>query len=114
VLTGSGGYAVAESFGWKYGLDKKATNAKPFYGVIAASTFIGMLINFIGINPIKALVWSAITNGVLAPPLLVIVLLIANNEKVMGEHRPGKLAFALAWLTAGLMGLAAVALFFTF
>jgi Mn2+/Fe2+ NRAMP family transporter len=114
ILTGSAAYAVSEAFGWKYGLDRKPGRAKQFYAVIAASTLVGMLINFVGINPIDALFWTAVTNGVLAPPLLFIIMLIANNEKVMGEDRNGPITTALGWITVGLMSIAAVALLFTF
>lgn len=114
ILTGSAAYAVSEAFGWKYGLDRKPGRAKQFYAVIAASTLIGMLINFVGINPIDALVWTAVINGVLAPPLLLIIMLIANNEKVMGKDRNGPITNALGWITVALMSVAALALFFTF
>jgi len=114
ILTGSAAYAVSEAFGWRYGLDRKPGRAKQFYGIIAASTLIGMLINFVGINPIDALFWTAVINGVLAPPLLVIIMLIANNEKVMGRDRNGPITNALGWITVALMSAAAIALFFTF
>jgi NRAMP (natural resistance-associated macrophage protein)-like metal ion transporter len=113
VLTGSGAYAVSEAFGWKYGLDKKPARAKQFYAVIALSSGIGMLINFVGINPIDALFWTAVINGVLAPPLLALVMHIANNDKVMGKDRTGFLVSSLGWLTVAVMSVAAVALFFT-
>ena len=113
VLTGSGAYAVSEAFGWEYGLDKKPARAKQFYAVIALSSGIGMLINFIGINPIDALFWTAVINGVLAPPLLALVMHIANNDKVMGKDRTGLLVSSLGWLTVAIMGVAAVAFFFT-
>ncbi len=113
VLSGSAAYAVSESFGWRYGLDRKPGRAKQFYGVIAASTLIGMLINFVGINPISALFWTAVVNGVIAPPLLVVIMLIANNPKIMGDDRNGPITNALGWLTAAVMGVAAVALLFT-
>ncbi len=114
ILTGSAAYAVSEACGWKYGLDRKPGRAKQFYGVIAASTLVGMLINFVGINPIDALFWTAVINGVLAPPLLLIIMLIANNEKVMGADHNGPITNALGWITVGLMSVAVVALFFTF
>jgi Mn2+/Fe2+ NRAMP family transporter len=113
ILTGSGAYAVAETFGWKYGLDRKAGRAKPFYLVIAASTLIGMLINFVGINPIDALFWTAVINGFLSPPLLVIIMLIANNPKVMGK-RVNKLGNnVLGWAATALMFAASIGLIFT-
>ncbi|HEU5438583.1 MAG TPA: divalent metal cation transporter [Ktedonobacterales bacterium] len=113
ILTGSGAYAVAESFGWKYGLDKQPRRAKQFYGVIAASTAVAMLINFIGLNPIQALVWAAILNGLLAPPLLVVILLVANNRRIMGARRNGRLVNVLGAITAALMAGAAIVLLIT-
>lgn len=113
ILTGSAAYAVAESLGWKYGLDRKAARAKPFYAVIAASTLIGMLINFVGLNPIDALFWTAVINGVIAAPLLVVIMLIAQNKAVMGADRVGPITTSLGWIAVGVMGAASVALLFT-
>src|SRR5437879_6408885 len=80
VLTASAAYAISEAFGWRYGLDQPPHRAKQFYAIIAASTIIGIAINFVGINPIAALFWTAVINGFLAPPLLVLIMLIANNR----------------------------------
>jgi NRAMP (natural resistance-associated macrophage protein)-like metal ion transporter len=113
VLTGASAYAVAETFGWKYGLDTKPREAKQFYAIIAVSTLTGTLINFAGINPIKALFWTAVINGVIAPPLLVVLMLVANNKKVMGKHTNGTGANAVGWLTCALMFAAAVGMFLT-
>jgi len=113
ILTGSAAYAVAETLGWKYGLDEKPRRAKLFYGVIAASTLIGMLINFLGINPIKALFWTAVINGFLAPPLLIIIMLIANNKKIMGNRVNGWWANIFGGLTTVVMFAAAIALVVT-
>ena len=79
VLAGSAAYGVAEAFGWREGLGETANNARGFYGVIAAATLVGMLLNFVGINPISALVYTAIINGIVAVPLLVLILLVANK-----------------------------------
>jgi len=114
VLTGSAAYAVSEAFGWKYGLDEKPYRAKQFYAVIVAATLVGMLINFLGINPITALFWTAVLNGFLAPPLLIVIMLIANNSKVMGKRVNGRTTNILGWLTAVIMTIAAVALVVTF
>lgn len=114
VLTGSAAYAVSEAFGWKYGLDEKPYRAKQFYAVIVAATIIGMLINFLGINPITALFWTAVLNGFLAPPLLIVIMLIANNKKVMGKRVNGRGLNVLGWFTAVLMSVAAIALAITF
>jgi NRAMP (natural resistance-associated macrophage protein)-like metal ion transporter len=113
ILTGSSAYAVSEAFGWKYGLDKKPERAKQFYAMIGVSTLIGMLINFIGINPIKALFWTAVINGLLAPPLLVVIMLVANNKKVMGNKVNGVWTNVLGWTTAVVMFAAAIALILT-
>jgi NRAMP (natural resistance-associated macrophage protein)-like metal ion transporter len=113
VLTGASAYALAETFGWKYGLDTKPREAKQFYAVIVVSTLIGTTINFVGFNPIKALFWTAVINGVIAPPLLVLVMLVSNNKKVMGAHTNGRTANAVGWFTAALMFAAAAGMFLT-
>jgi Mn2+/Fe2+ NRAMP family transporter len=113
VLTGSAAYAVAETFGWKSGLDEKPRHAKKFYAVIAASTIVGVAIDFIGINPINALFWTAVINGVVAPPLLVVVMLIANNKRVMGKRTNGLFTNIIGWLAAAVMFAAAIAMFAT-
>ena len=99
-----------EAFGWRSGLDRKPTRAPQFYGVIIAATIVGMGINFLGINPITALVLSAVLNGIIAPPLLVLVMLISNDRRAMGERTNGRLLNVLGWTTTFVMGLAAVAL----
>jgi NRAMP (natural resistance-associated macrophage protein)-like metal ion transporter len=103
VLTGSAAYAIAEAFGWKYGLDTKPSEARQFYAIIASSTFIGMLVNFVGINPLDALFWTAVVNGVLAPPLLVVIMLVSNDEKIMGAHVNGHFTNVVGWITAAVM-----------
>ncbi|MBP6001966.1 MAG: Nramp family divalent metal transporter [Pyrinomonadaceae bacterium] len=113
VLTGSAAYAVAETFGWPSGLDEKPRHAKKFYAVIAASTLIGVAIDFLGINPIKALFWTAVINGVVAPPLLVVVMLVANNKRVMGARTNGMFTNIVGWLAAAVMFGAAIAMFVT-
>ncbi len=113
ILTGSSAYAVAESFGGRHGFDEKPHRAKLFYGVIAVSTLVGMLINFLGINPISALFWTAVINGFLAPPLLIVIMLIANNKKVMGDQINGRWMNILGWATTLLMFAAAIGLVLT-
>ena len=113
VLTGSVAYAVAETFNWRSGLDETPRHAKKFYGVIAISTLVGVAIDFAGINPISALFWTAVINGVVAPPLLVLVMLIANNKKVMAGRPNGVLTNIVGWLAAGIMFAAAIAMFVT-
>jgi NRAMP (natural resistance-associated macrophage protein)-like metal ion transporter len=113
ILTGSAAYALSEAFGWHYGLDANPARAKQFYGVIAAATLVGMLINFIGINPIDALFWTAVINGFLAPPLMVMIMLIANNRSVMGNRTNGTAINVLGWLATLAMFGAAIALILT-
>lgn len=113
VLTGSAAYAVAETFDWPSGLNEKPRHAKKFYVVIAASTLIGVLIDFAGINPISALFWTAVINGVVAPPLLVVVMLVANNKRVMGKRTNGVFTNIVGWLAAAVMFVAAITMFAT-
>jgi NRAMP (natural resistance-associated macrophage protein)-like metal ion transporter len=113
VLVGSAAYAVAEAFGWHEGLDEKPTHALHFYGVIALATVAGMEINFLGINPIDALYWTAVIYGFLAPPLLVVLMLMANNPKVVGERVNGFWTNLLGWATTAAMAAAAVGLVVT-
>src|SRR5215469_103551 len=113
VLAGSASYAVSESFQWVEGLDQKLTKAWGFYGVIIVATLIGLLLNFTGINPIKALVYAAVLNGVVAVPLIFIIALIARNKNIMGQYTSGWFSNLLVWLTFIGMGAAAVAMFAT-
>ena len=113
VLTGSSAYAIGEAFGWKCGLDEKFRGAPRFYAIIAVSTLVGMLINFLKIEPVTALFWTAVINGVLAPPLLVMIMLVSNNRKVMGERVNGKLTNFIGWTTAAVMSAAALGMFVT-
>ena len=109
VLAGSAAYAVCESFGWVSGLDLKLGNATAFYGVIAVSTAIGLALNFIGVNPIKALYWTAILNGVLAAPLMALMLMIASNRDIMGDLAIPSSTRAGGWIATLVMGAASVA-----
>jgi NRAMP (natural resistance-associated macrophage protein)-like metal ion transporter len=113
VLTGSSAYAVAETFGWKYGLDTKPHEAKQFYAVIAISTLIGILIDFLGINPITALFWTAVINGLLAPPLLVIIMFVSSNKKVMGDKVNGRFTNIVGWTATAIMFAAAIGMIAT-
>ncbi|WP_225008387.1 NRAMP family divalent metal transporter [Novosphingobium percolationis] len=110
VLAGSAAYAVAETFGWREGLARRPREAKAFYAVIALATLAGVAMNFLAINPMKALYWSAVLNGLLAPPLMFVTMLIARNKAVMGEMAISRgLAFG-GWLSTAVM--AAVAILF--
>jgi len=113
VLAGSSAYALSEAFGWKLGLEQKATRAWEFYLVIFVSMVTGAEINYLGINPIDALVWSAVINGVLAVPLLVLIMPIANNRGVMGSRVNGIWSNLLGWVATMTMAAAAVGLFVT-
>ena len=108
VLAGSAAYAVSETFDWTEGLDRQPREAKAFYAVIALATLGGVALNFIGIDPMSALYWAAVVNGLLAPPLMVVTMLIARNPAVMGDLVMGRglefggwLATAVMWLIAG-------------
>jgi Mn2+/Fe2+ NRAMP family transporter len=113
ILTTSGAYAICEAFGWKWGLDKELRGAKHFYLVIGASTIVGLLINYLGVNPVKALFWTAVINGFLAPPLLVLIMLIANNKAVMGQRVNSLGINVLGWVTIAAMFAAAIGLVLT-
>lgn len=110
ILIGSSAHAVAEAFGWKHGFDKRFTGAKAFYSLIALSTFLGALINFVGISPVKALFWTAVINGFLAPPLLVLIIMISNNSKVMGRRVNGRVLNGAVLVTVIVMTAAAISL----
>jgi NRAMP (natural resistance-associated macrophage protein)-like metal ion transporter len=113
VLAGSASYALTETLQWREGLDRKLTKAWGFYGIITVATLIGLLLNFIGIDPIKALVYTAVINGVVAVPLIGIIALIARNHTIMGQYKSGWVSNLLVWLTFLGMGAAAIAMFVT-
>jgi NRAMP (natural resistance-associated macrophage protein)-like metal ion transporter len=113
VLSGSLSYIFSETFGLQMGLDKKFHEAKGFYIIIAVSLLAGLAMNYMGISPVKALIFSAILYGVTAPPLIAIILHICNNKKIMGEHVNGKLSNILGFLTLLLMTAAAAALLYS-
>ena len=108
VLAGSAAYAVGEAFRWTIGLDRAPSEAKAFYGVIAAATAAGVLLNFSPIDPIRALFWSAVVNGLVAAPIMVLTMLMASSPKVMGAFTIGPGLKALGWLSTLAMALAAV------
>ena len=114
ILAGSAAYAFAEAFNLKEGLNQKLKKAHGFYGVITIATLIGLIINFVGIDPIKALVFAAVINGVVAVPLIFIIGLIAKNKQIMGEYKSGWLSNILVWATFAGMGAAAIGMLITF
>lgn len=113
VLAGSSGYALADTFGWKQGLNKRFRQAKVFYLVIATSTSIGLLMNFINIDPIKALIYTAVINGVTSVPILFAVMKVSNDKKILKENTNGRISNIIGWLTFVIMGVSVVILFFT-
>lgn len=112
VLAGSAAYALSEALGWKYGLNKKLKDAPGFYAIIVVATLIGLSLNFLGVNPIKALVYTAVMNGIVCVPLLFIIGKIAGSQKIMGNYASGPVSKIFVWLTFGVTLVAAVSLLF--
>jgi NRAMP (natural resistance-associated macrophage protein)-like metal ion transporter len=108
VLAGSAAYAIAEAMGWPGGLASKAADARGFYGVVAVSMIAGLGLGFTSINPIKALFYSAVINGVVAVPLMVLILLLAMRPSVLGAYTASRSSLALGWITVLLMAAASV------
>ena len=111
VLAGSAAYAVSETFGWREGLDQRPRKAKAFYATIAAGTLCGVALNAVSIDPIRALYWSAVVNGILAAPLMAVMLLVAVNPRVMGRLTLSPAMRAGGWVATLVMALASVAFF---
>lgn len=109
VLAGSSAYAIAEAGGWPGGMDERPRQAGKFYGVIAVGTLLGMALNHVGVSGFRLLFWAAVVNGLLAPPLIVLVLVICNDGAVMGGHVNGWWLNALGIVTAAVMAVAGVA-----
>jgi Mn2+/Fe2+ NRAMP family transporter len=110
VLAGSASYAISESFGWKEGLYKKFVQAPKFYSVIIASTVIGLWINFSNIDPIQALVYTAVINGFVSVPLLIVVSRIANDKKILGDKINKRISNIIAAITIVVMASASAAM----
>jgi len=108
VLAGSAAYALSEAMNWKWGLERKATDARGFYGVIVVSVLAGLVIQYSPISPMKALFWSAVINGVVAVPLMVVIIVLASNKSVMGDFTASRPIIALGWITTAVMGVAAL------
>jgi Mn2+/Fe2+ NRAMP family transporter len=111
VLAGSAAYALSETMGWKFGLERKATGARGFYGVIAVSMLVGLVIQYSPMSPMKALFWSAVINGVVAVPLMVVIILLVSKKSVMGPYTAGQSITFLGWIATAVMGAAAVCMF---
>lgn len=113
VLAGAASYALSEVFGWREGLYLKFKQAHSFYAIIIASTFLGLFINFTPITPFQMLYYTAVLNGIASPPLMIIILLIGNNDKIMGKYTNSIASNLLGWLVTIFMLLAALGLIFT-
>jgi NRAMP (natural resistance-associated macrophage protein)-like metal ion transporter len=114
VLSGSTAYALSDAFKWKQGLSKKFGQAKAFYLVIIISGIIGLGMNFLGINPIKALVYASVINGVVSVPILYVIMKIANDKEILKENTNGRLTNIIGWLTFIIMAIATIIMFLTF
>jgi len=110
ILAGSAAYAISEVFNWKEGLNKRFKRAPGFYGVIIAATLIGIIINFLPIKPFAMLYYTAIINGIAAPPLMVLVMLTANNKKIMGKYSNSVFSNIMGWIITIIMSIASIAL----
>jgi Mn2+/Fe2+ NRAMP family transporter len=108
VLAGSSSYMMAETFRWKEGLYRKLGQASAFYGTIIISILVGLAINFLGIDPMKALIYAAVINGLVAPIIMFIILRLAGNKKVMGKWVNKPYVSAIGWLTTAAMGISGI------
>jgi NRAMP (natural resistance-associated macrophage protein)-like metal ion transporter len=113
VLAGAAAYAVAEAMEWQGTLNARPRLAKKFYAIVASAMLVGLALQYAGINAVKMLFWSAVLNGVLAPPLIVLVVMLTSSRKIMGERANPPLLKWLGWITAVVMTAAAVAMFAT-
>jgi NRAMP (natural resistance-associated macrophage protein)-like metal ion transporter len=111
VLAGSGAYALCEAMGWKWGLSRKTTDARAFYGVIAISFLLALAIHYSPISPMKALFWSAVLNGLVAVPLMAVVVVLVRKRSVMGEYVASQTLAVLGWIGVAVMALAALIMF---
>ncbi len=114
VLAGSASYAISEAFGWKEGLYHKPKGARAFYGIIALSMILGIVLNFIGLDPIKSLFYSAVLNGIVAPFILFFILKISDDHKVMGQFSNKPLTKFIGWLTFFIMAIVGLFTIFSF
>ncbi len=114
VLAGSAAYGVAEAFGWRATLEARAPDAVGFYTIIGAATVIGFGLGFTGIDAIHMLVWSAVLNGIVAVPIMAMMMVIVGNAGLMGRFKASRRLTVLGWLGTGLMAVAVIALFWSF
>ena len=110
VLAGSAAYAVAETFRWKHGLDLKPHQARGFYAIVALATAGGVMLNFVGIDPIRALVWAAVINGVAAVPIMAVMMLLATDRRVLGKFTVRRWLKLAGWLAMATMAAAVAAM----
>ena len=108
VLAGSAAYGFSEMMGWRTGLYRRAREAGAFYGVIAVSTLVGLSLNFLGVDPIKALIGAAVANGIVAPVVLVFIVLLSSNRQVMGKWRNRSFTTVVGWAVVAIMAIAAL------
>ena len=113
MLAGSAAYAVGEALEWPIGLARLPMEARAFYGTIAFATVIGVAMNFIGFDPIKALFWTAVLNGLIAVPLMVVTMIMARSRRVMGRFVLSRPLAAMGWLATAVMAVIAAAMFLT-
>jgi NRAMP (natural resistance-associated macrophage protein)-like metal ion transporter len=111
VLAGSAAYALCETMDWKWGLERRATDARGFYGVIAVSVLVALAVQYSPISPMKALFWSAVINGIVAVPLMVLIIVLVSKKSVMGEYTSGWAIVTLGWIATAVMAAAAVRMF---
>lgn len=111
VLAGSAGYALSEAMGWKWGLERKVRDARGFYGVIIISVLAALVIQYSPISPMKALFWSAVINGVVAVPLMTVIIILASKKSVMGDYTANRPIIILGWIATAIMGAAALGMF---
>jgi NRAMP (natural resistance-associated macrophage protein)-like metal ion transporter len=113
VLAGSAAYAVAETFEWKIGLGLRLAEARGFYAILSAATLVGMVMNFSGIDPIRALIGSAVINGVISVPIMVVMMLMAARTEIMGRFVVTRRLKWLGWASTGVMALAVLTMLVT-
>jgi Mn2+/Fe2+ NRAMP family transporter len=111
VLAGSAAYGICDALHWRASLERKALERRGFYGALVLVTVAGVALNFVGINPIKALFWSAVFNGIAATPVMIVVMLMASNRKVMGPFVLGRPLRIVGWIATAVMCVASVGMF---
>ena len=111
VLAGSAAYAVSEMFGWAHSLDARPNDARAFYATIAVATLLGVALNFVGLDPVRSLYWAAVVNGVLAAPLMAVMMLIVTNPKAMGRLTLSRRTAIWGWAATAVMAAASIAFF---